>query len=42
MFIPALTKRQVLAERGGSLNYDELVVYTNDAIRPSFLVLYEA
>lgn len=32
---------QVLAERGGSLNYDELVVYTNDAIRPSFLVMYE-
>ncbi|KAJ7844786.1 hypothetical protein B0H14DRAFT_2776300 [Mycena olivaceomarginata] len=31
----------VLAERGGSLNYDELVVYTNDAIRPSFLVIYE-
>ncbi|EKM78961.1 hypothetical protein AGABI1DRAFT_41363 [Agaricus bisporus var. burnettii JB137-S8] len=31
----------VLAERGGSLNYDELVVYTNDAIRPSFLVMYE-
>ncbi|KAJ3561712.1 hypothetical protein NP233_g10027 [Leucocoprinus birnbaumii] len=32
----------VLAEKGGSLNYDELVVYTNDAIRPSFLVMYEA
>jgi hypothetical protein len=32
---------QVLAEKGGSLNYDELVVYTNDAIRPSFLVMYE-
>lgn len=32
----------VLAEKGGTLNYDELVVYTNDAIRPSFLVLYEA
>ncbi|KAK2460256.1 hypothetical protein APHAL10511_007645 [Amanita phalloides] len=32
----------VLAEKGGSLNYDELVVYTNDAIRPSFLVVYEA
>ncbi|KAF8896052.1 hypothetical protein BD779DRAFT_1667918 [Infundibulicybe gibba] len=31
----------VLAERGGSLNYDELVVYVNDAIRPSFLVMYE-
>ncbi|KAJ7197935.1 hypothetical protein GGX14DRAFT_552383 [Mycena pura] len=32
----------VLGEKGGSLNYDELVVYTNDAIRPSFLVIYEA
>ena len=31
----------VLAEVGGSLNYDELVVYTNDAIRPSFLVMYD-
>ncbi|KDR68592.1 hypothetical protein GALMADRAFT_146244 [Galerina marginata CBS 339.88] len=31
----------VLAEKGGSLNYDELVVYNNDAIRPSFLVMYE-
>jgi len=31
----------VLAEKGGRLNYDELVVYTNDAIRPSFLVMYE-
>ena len=33
---------QVLAEKGGSLNYDELVVYRNDAIRPSFLVMYDA
>jgi phage gp45-like len=32
----------VLAEIGGSLNHDELVVYTNDAIRPSFLVIYGA
>ncbi|EAU83112.2 hypothetical protein CC1G_11638 [Coprinopsis cinerea okayama7 len=31
----------VLAEKGGSLNYDELVVYTNDAIRPSYLVMYD-
>jgi len=31
----------VLAEKGGTLNYDELVVYTEDAIRPSFLVMYE-
>ncbi|KAF7321666.1 PARP catalytic domain-containing protein [Mycena kentingensis (nom. inval.)] len=31
----------VLAEKGASLNYDEVVVYSNDAIRPSFLVMYE-
>ncbi|KAF7378243.1 PARP catalytic domain-containing protein [Mycena sanguinolenta] len=31
----------VLAETGGSLNHDELVVYTNAAIRPSYLVIYE-
>ncbi|GLB40705.1 putative poly(ADP-ribose) polymerase catalytic domain [Lyophyllum shimeji] len=31
----------VLAEKGGSLNHDELVVYRSDAIRPSYLVLYE-
>jgi hypothetical protein len=31
----------VLAEVGGSLNYDELVVYSNDAVRPSYLVMYE-
>lgn len=31
----------VLAEKGGSLNYDELVVYHNDSIRPSFLVMYD-
>ncbi|KAF5370433.1 hypothetical protein D9615_009748 [Tricholomella constricta] len=31
----------VLAETGGSLNHDELIVYTNDAIRPSFLVIFE-
>jgi len=33
----------VLAEvaPGGSLNYDEVVVYNNDAIRPSYLVMYE-
>jgi len=32
----------VLAEVGGSLKYDELVVYNNDAIRPSYLVMYDA
>ncbi|KAH8827663.1 hypothetical protein DL96DRAFT_1599850 [Flagelloscypha sp. PMI_526] len=25
---------------GGSLNHDEVVVYNNDAIRPSFLIMY--
>jgi len=32
---------QVLAEAGARLNYDELVVYNNDAIRPSYLVMYD-
>ena len=32
---------QVLAEVGGSLNYDELIVYVNDAVRPSYVVMYE-
>ncbi|KAL1675888.1 hypothetical protein EV122DRAFT_217581 [Schizophyllum commune] len=31
----------VLAEKGMALNYDELVVYREDAIRPSYLVMYE-
>ena len=34
-------RNQVLAEAGLSLNYDELVVYDNDAIRPSYLVMYD-
>jgi hypothetical protein len=37
-----ITNRQVLAEAGPiGLNYDELVVYNNDAIRPSYLVMYD-
>jgi hypothetical protein len=32
----------VLAEVGGALNYDELVVYKNEAVRPSYLVMYES
>lgn len=34
---------KILAEvdPNGSLNYDEIVVYNNDAIRPSYLVMYE-
>lgn len=34
-------KSQVLAEAGAHLKYDELVVYDNDAIRPSYLVMYD-
>ena len=34
--------RQVLAEVGGSLNYDELVVYRNEAIKPAYLVVYDS
>lgn len=35
---------QVLAEvsLGGSLNYDELVCYAENAIRPSYLLIYDA
>ncbi|KAI5885946.1 ADP-ribosylation [Schizophyllum commune H4-8] len=32
---------QVLGETGAQLNYDEVVVYSNDAIRPAYLVLYD-
>jgi len=32
---------QVLGEVGGRLNHDELVVYDNDAVRPSYLVMYD-
>ncbi|KAK0205008.1 hypothetical protein DFS33DRAFT_722745 [Desarmillaria ectypa] len=31
----------VLGERGGSLNHDELVVYKGEAIRPSYMVVYD-
>ncbi|KAG1821990.1 uncharacterized protein BJ212DRAFT_1445366 [Suillus subaureus] len=30
------------APPAGSLNYDELVCYANDAIRPSYIVMYDA
>ena len=35
---------QVLAEvaLGGTLNYDELICYTEDAVRPSYLLIYDA
>lgn len=32
---------QVYGEPGRDLNYDELVVYTEHAIRPAYLVMYE-
>ncbi|KIO18084.1 hypothetical protein M407DRAFT_32231 [Tulasnella calospora MUT 4182] len=31
----------VIGEVGGNLNYDELVVYRDDAIRPSWLLIYQ-
>ena len=42
--VGALIINQVLAEvvPGGSLNYDELVVYKNEAVRPSYLVMYKS
>ena len=33
---------QVIANPGSGLNYDELIVYNNDAIRPSWFLLYDA
>ncbi|CAL1710597.1 unnamed protein product [Somion occarium] len=43
---PNLTKPpngydSVVGEPGGDLNYDECIVYRNDAIRPIFLVIYD-
>jgi hypothetical protein len=32
---------QVYGKTGRNLNYDELVVYDNHAIRPAYLVMYE-
>lgn len=31
---------QVIGEPGVDLNYEETVVYTNDAIRPAYVVVY--
>jgi hypothetical protein len=33
--------KQVHGKAGGKLNYDELVIYTDHAIRPAYLVMYE-
>lgn len=30
----------VIGEPGGNLNYDELIVYNSDAVRPSYLLVY--
>lgn len=40
---PTLTRlgKQVYGKPGNHLNYDELVVYTDRAIRPAYLVMYE-
>jgi len=32
---------QVLGQVGARLNYDKLVVYNDDVIRPSYLVVYD-
>lgn len=36
-----LLVKQVYGKPGKDLNYDELVVYTDRAIRPAYLVMYE-
>jgi len=41
MTAPPSGCHSVLGEVGGALNYDEVVVYNNDAIRPSWLVIYQ-
>lgn len=38
---PPLGYDSVLGEKGARLNYDEVVVYSNEAIRPAYLILYE-
>jgi len=41
---PLVTFLQVVGEPsvGGCLNYDELTVYNNDAVRPGYLVMYDS
>lgn len=34
------TRSQVIGEPGADLNYEETVVYHNDAIRPAYLIIY--
>lgn len=40
-YVILLIHCKVLAEVGGTLKYDELVVYNDDAVRPSYLVMYD-
>jgi len=35
-----LTPFKVIGEPGADLNFEETVVYNNDAIRPTFLIVY--
>ncbi|KAL1740194.1 hypothetical protein HDZ31DRAFT_47990, partial [Schizophyllum fasciatum] len=42
MTAPPAGHDSVLAEVGGNLNYDELVVYRNEAIKPAYLVIYDS
>nr|GAT47412.1 predicted protein [Mycena chlorophos] len=37
---PPTGYHSVVGEPGGDLNYGETVVYTNDAIRPAYLIIY--
>ncbi|KDQ52778.1 hypothetical protein JAAARDRAFT_476269 [Jaapia argillacea MUCL 33604] len=39
---PPLSFDSILAETGHDLNHDEVIVYNNDAIRPAYLVMYDA
>jgi hypothetical protein len=39
--VSCLDSSQVIEEVKGRLNYDELVVYTYDAIRPTWLVMFQ-
>ncbi|KIO21985.1 hypothetical protein M407DRAFT_217386 [Tulasnella calospora MUT 4182] len=41
MTSPPFGYDSVIGEAGGSLKYDELVVYRDDAIRPSWLIVYQ-
>ena len=39
--LPSTLCIKFLAKKGGNLDYDELVVYDNDAVRRSFMIMYE-